>query len=155
MLYLPSGNSSLNHGTRVGKEIIGCCAVVGLVIVEALLHVGLRVAVAGYLVHYTLLNHEILVKVLQRFLLFLEFLELVNRVQEGARVADPGSLVELPGLAIWVFALMGLLLCSLGKFVEDPVVEIAVVIKFVVLVDLLHTYPEFENHLLLYNKLLH
>ena len=49
---------------------------------------------------------------------------------------------------------MSLLLCSLCKFVENAIIEVAVVVKFIVFVYLLDSHAKLDDHVLVQDEFL-
>lgn len=144
---------SLNLRALVSEEVVGCRAVICLVVFQARPHIVSRVSKSAHFIHYFFIYHEFLVKVLQNLLLLFNFLQFINRCNNIWVLRA----MQLPALSERIFAdsFMGLFLRCLCELIEHTVVKVTVVIKLVVFIDLFHTHAKLDDHVLVEDEFLY
>jgi len=130
--------------------------VIGVIVFQALDDIILGVAHPGDQIHGILTDLELLIieSILQvQFSLF-QFFRDDHRALTGSTSCSE-QLAGASLLGALEQVLMHFLLSSLREFIEDAIVQVAVVIELVVLVDFPHSDPELDHLVLVQHELMH
>ena len=141
---------SINHGFFLRKQVVCSGTVVGLIVFQTLDHILPGVPEPASLSDEILINNEFLIEILANLLVPLDLLQLVDGLVHGLLTA-----LLLPAVPVQIQLFLRLLLRRLRELVEHPVVQMAVIVHFIVLIDFSDPHPELEHHVLLDHEFLH